>query len=54
MIRKLRRKFREEQYILIKADKSNAIVTMQESTYDTESFQVLEKFGATISDILST
>ena len=50
MIGKLRRKLGEEELILTKADKGNAIVLIEESIYYIRIFEVLENCGANISE----
>ena len=44
--RGLQRKVKEEKLIVTKADKSNAIVVMERSLYDSKVYYVLQQCGA--------
>jgi len=50
LIKKVRRKIREEELIITKADKGNTIVIMKESNYEMKVLEVLEKCGATVNE----
>jgi hypothetical protein len=50
VVKKLRKKIIEEEVIITKADKGNAIVLMERASYEEKVMEVLRKMGAQRSD----